>query len=692
MQAGSGPVSLFSDANVFFDNLDKGNFTQNQNLFLNILAHCGKKTTVPKNPIILLPGIMGSRLFNDTETEELWPNLCRILTGPIGLSPLMFDKNGGPPANTTYPNIHTKPGRAGILDRFTNQCTDIKIKGLTYINEDFYETIINHFTSLGGLGYTEGVDFFIFPYDWRTDISTAATELNTLVDQVLVSTGAQKVQLVAHSMGGLVARSYLSMSSSSGKVERMVTLGTPYLGTPKSLAVLEGLDCALKEIKLVTVGNIQVSACIPDKLTSKSLVGNLPGFYELFPSLAYFQVKGSGFYSSQSGVNVAGDCPECLNYISTYGTSNIQNINTGILTISETFHQAIDNQTNWFDVPVSLIVGTGQQTIAGMRPVNLVDWSLFKIDTPIVPITDLNGDGTVTTISAGLSGLGGSLRGTATYQEVIDEHGNLVKDPIALGWLDYYLGLSSVPPSQHNIQAVQTGVQIIATGAKALDAVDGLGNHTGVVPEFGLEEMGIPGSQYFQQDSLATSSLVGGQSYTLTVTPLGDRPVDLTILRTGSDGSITTQTYTGIPVTSQSRVRLEGDPATVDTWELDPDGSGTNLQPINPTVTYNPGETIDTTSPVATISIDGTPGLQGWYANPVTVTLEASDVGSGVQRIEYAFNNDRTPRVYSGPFIADPAQVGLIMVVAIDNAGNVQDAPAIARIGPDHIYIPNLMR
>lgn len=57
-----------------------------------------------------------------------------------------------------------------------------------------------------------------------------AADLASLVDDVLRATGAKKVDLVAHSMGGLVARSYLAFHGGNAKVERALLLSSPHLG------------------------------------------------------------------------------------------------------------------------------------------------------------------------------------------------------------------------------------------------------------------------------------------------------------------------------------------------------------------------------------------------------------------------------------------------------------------------------
>ena len=46
---------------------------------------------------------------------------------------------------------------------------------------------------------------YTFPYDWRVDLFETARMLADKLDQIY-QTGAKQITIVAHSMGGLVAR------------------------------------------------------------------------------------------------------------------------------------------------------------------------------------------------------------------------------------------------------------------------------------------------------------------------------------------------------------------------------------------------------------------------------------------------------------------------------------------------------
>lgn len=61
-------------------------------------------------------------------------------------------------------------------------------------------------------------------------IGRFADQLKVRIDEVLAATGASKVALVGHSMGGLVARDYLRRHGAR-RVERLITVASPHAGS-----------------------------------------------------------------------------------------------------------------------------------------------------------------------------------------------------------------------------------------------------------------------------------------------------------------------------------------------------------------------------------------------------------------------------------------------------------------------------
>lgn len=63
------------------------------------------------------------------------------------------------------------------------------------------------------------------------DIRVLADRLGTLVDELCEETGYERVHVVGHSMGGLVARYYVQRLGGDQRVHTLVTLGSPHEGT-----------------------------------------------------------------------------------------------------------------------------------------------------------------------------------------------------------------------------------------------------------------------------------------------------------------------------------------------------------------------------------------------------------------------------------------------------------------------------
>ncbi|MBP9751302.1 MAG: alpha/beta hydrolase [Candidatus Moranbacteria bacterium] len=92
-------------------------------------------------------------------------------------------------------------------------------------------------SSLERNGYQKEVNLFPFPYDWRVTNKTSALYLQDKIEDVIQKTGVSKVDVVAHSMGGLVARSYveeLGEARYADTIDQLITLGTPHRGSPEA--------------------------------------------------------------------------------------------------------------------------------------------------------------------------------------------------------------------------------------------------------------------------------------------------------------------------------------------------------------------------------------------------------------------------------------------------------------------------
>ena len=90
-------------------------------------------------------------------------------------------------------------------------------------------------------GYEMNKNLLVAHYDWRQPNEASAQQyLKPTIQQVKQITGGSKVDLIAHSMGGLVARSYIQGSSYGNDVDQLITLGTPHAGASGAYQAWEG--------------------------------------------------------------------------------------------------------------------------------------------------------------------------------------------------------------------------------------------------------------------------------------------------------------------------------------------------------------------------------------------------------------------------------------------------------------------
>jgi pimeloyl-ACP methyl ester carboxylesterase len=63
------------------------------------------------------------------------------------------------------------------------------------------------------------------------DVRQVATQLAELVERTCEETGYERVHVVGHSLGGLIARYYVQRLGGDARVHTLCTLGTPHAGT-----------------------------------------------------------------------------------------------------------------------------------------------------------------------------------------------------------------------------------------------------------------------------------------------------------------------------------------------------------------------------------------------------------------------------------------------------------------------------
>lgn len=76
---------------------------------------------------------------------------------------------------------------------------------------------------------------------WTSDVRAAARQLAESVEAICEQTGYERIHIVGHSLGGLVARYYVQRLGGDDRVHTLVTLGTPHRGTHVARIVPRGV-------------------------------------------------------------------------------------------------------------------------------------------------------------------------------------------------------------------------------------------------------------------------------------------------------------------------------------------------------------------------------------------------------------------------------------------------------------------
>src|SRR5215203_833330 len=165
-----------------------------------------------RDMVILLPGIMGSVLQKDG--RDLWAISGQAMGAALWSlggaieklkleedDPEVDDLGDGIRATRLMPDAHIVPG-LWTIDGYS---------AVSRYLENYFEL------KRGSIDNETPANFFEFPYDWRRDNRVAAQQLKEFVDRRLQlwqesrNVADAKVILIAHSMGGLVARYYLEV-------------------------------------------------------------------------------------------------------------------------------------------------------------------------------------------------------------------------------------------------------------------------------------------------------------------------------------------------------------------------------------------------------------------------------------------------------------------------------------------------
>lgn len=334
--------------------------------------------------VLFLPGIMGSRLYeigqqcgDFGEEQQRWFSTtdCMQLR-------LLTDRSGN-----SLNDIYTKYEQDSVIDEV-----------YTF---NLYKTFIN---TLADWKSAEIIgDYALVPYDWRMrldqllktekdeggkikynpNINVPDGYIYKTLESLAASSTTGKVTIVAHSNGGLLAKTLLAILENTNdpllaKIDNLIMVGSPQLGTPSTLlGMLHGDE-------------IGPYGSIVSQLSTRRLMNTMPMAFHLLPNDSYFNSSGvtvgTPVITFENGtlttawVNAFGSSISNASILKTFLTSDSGRIKPVIQDLVnpevvpkylfDNYTASIDQLMNTWSPPSSMkvyqIAGTGLPTQTGI--------------------------------------------------------------------------------------------------------------------------------------------------------------------------------------------------------------------------------------------------------------------------------------------------------------------------------------
>jgi pimeloyl-ACP methyl ester carboxylesterase len=593
-------------------------------------------------PLILIPGIMGSYIYRKGwPGNQLWPGIGDPFRDDA-LRNLKPEEVSVRDAIRTYVFLTTKTRIYSPLIDF--------LKGEGYIeyppidNEQVpSETPLERCQQAKQDG--QKPTLFVFAYDWRQSNRVSAQNLKEYIKCVRSIHNNSRVDIIAHSMGGLVARRYLIDNPSSHHVARLITIATPFYGTARTMTV-------------ITTGKfpgVTDFSPIPKIYEGelKYVAETAAGAHELLPSPAYgeqyrcfLEFGPSTYWTAVSGTSKCAKHNEFEEWIDRFAPGS------GLR--ARYFHK--EAQDDWTGDADLLRPMPAYYHFVGYRD---RDDTLSEISYDISCssvcrdiITDKSfdqGDGTVPIKSAEHQGY---RHPQAKIIRVYGDHNEILAKAelhTALGNILQGTFAQSADLSNTADLPVAEAYYLRAINVASLTITDSTGE--------------LPSTATFYQldEGVYAAVLPTDGVYTATIT-LKPQEGAIIEMRNGTNDSTNRAVrYLDLPPGGNNQVQVVFSQTGFSYLKRDTDADGLFETEVPPSADVSGSGANDREAPTINVSASGP-------LNARTVTITATDA-SGVQQILYSL--DRTTfQPYTGPLVVDATQTQFIYTFADDRIAN----------------------
>lgn len=591
-----------------------------------------------KEPVLIIPGIAGSELYNGDDL--IWADLKEMIWNPNDpldfgdhflTDNLMLDENG----NSLQPIVASKA---------IEQLPDVPIIDAGAFNVDTFKSLRE---DLESSQYSLNNNLFYFPYDWRLNLDSTKDLLNARMEEIKSQTGAQKVNIIAHSMGGLLVKNYMS-SYGNNSIGNLIFVGTPHLGAPKAGKVLLAGD------------NMGIPWLEEDRL--KELAGNYPALHQLLPNQRYFDTFLG--YIQKYGTDTFLNHQDTRDFITDKNSSSL------MMALAENFWSKNLENIDFSGVNVYNFSGCSSSTQAGYR--------LKSDNTSIGSIGYISGDSTVPLVSSDYINISEDNK---FYLQKAYHSEMPSQEDIRQAILDILSGNPITLAGNLKSDSTEcnfTGKTLTWHSPVEVHIYDSQGRHSGPIENEGIENS-ISGVDYqiIDHDKFIFLPTDTGETYNIVAGGLATGSFDLLISQNNNGVIENTTVFNDVPIGESGEVNFNVSDSSSDS-SINVDYYGNDvIQNIQANSILSGNEGFDLVAPETQAIITGQAGNEGWYLGNVNISLSAIDDNSGVLETRYSLDGQPLA-VYSGSINVSDEGLHTILYYSVDKAGNNEEVKSLS--------------
>lgn len=491
--------------------------------------------------------------------------------------------------------------------------------------DDLYYSFVN-------AGYEPDKYVFTFPYQWRNDNKYTAALLANKIKEAKLKSGSNKVDIIAHSMGGLVARFYAESDIYDNDINQIFFLGTPQLGSTGAYPIWETGFTGYEEaffgmfLRFVLVEEAATNKYFGENAVRDYIHNEVTSVGQTLPVYSYLN---SNIYPLGHPIN---------------SELELLNSNAGLLA------------TRGIKI-VNIIGDTGPSTLGGLNVVSYDGQPQWEYGEPIGLSTGniydgvgfVHGDGTVSVESQSfIPGKDIYLDGVEhidiprSSTKTIFKELSIGTNPLITTAINTILMIKAYSPVDFYVLAPDGKRVGFNNNGTAFSEIDGA-FYTGNASE--TEFMTIP------------NPLPGEYKVMTFGTGTGSYEIEATYAD-GSKNSTVSSSYLG---------------------QATPGKEDKILVELTPELGMIEAKIEDKTPPVTTLEITGNK-VGDYYNTQVVVSFSATDAESGVEKTEYSLDGNIW-QDYVNPIVFNQDGEVHIIYRSVDKSGNIEiDQSALIRL------------